>query len=356
MPKFEDNIFGLIPKDEWLDVGFNVTRPNDPIDGLFIDEKTDNIIAKWQTIASEFQLPATAHFHGFDTEAQKTFRVPVDTHNIEKGLIKVKINQSERLRELLHNGVQEDALYDYVIRDGVRLADQVVTRTKVAKNELLSTGKVTIKENDLDLTVDYGVPSEHVDIEFTIDDDTDVPVEIQKIVDDAADAGVTLEGIVTSKKMIAKLRTNKSIQTFINGTNSVGTAVRRSDFDAFLSEEYGIDDVITNDLKYVSNAVLGADGRPSLTQARYFPEDKITFYGTANALSKLGTGLWGAPPEIIDAQGLQTSGSGVSPYVYITQWAEHDPAVTWTKASALFMPALYDPNSLFIAKLKNTGA
>lgn len=356
MPKFENNIFGLIPKDEWLDVGFNVQRPNDPIDGLFTDEKTDNIVAKWQTIASEFQLPAMAHFHGFDTEAQKTFRVPVDTHNIEKGLIKVKINQSERLRELLRAGVQQDALYDYVIGDGVRLADQVVTRTKVAKNELLSTGKVTIKENDLDLTVDYGVPSDHIDIELDLSDAADVPAEIQDIIDKASDAGVAIDGIVTSKKMLTKLRTSKSIQTFINGSNSVGTAVRRADLDAYLAEEYGITSIITNDLKYVSDAKLGANGRPTLTQARYFPEDKITFYGTANALSKLGTGLWGDPPEVIDAQDLNASGSSVNPYVYITQWAEHDPAVTWTKASALFMPVLYDPNSLFITKLKNTGA
>ena len=49
-----------------------------------------------------------AQFHGFDVEAQKTFRIPVDTHNIENGLIKVKLNQSERLRELIRAGVQGD--------------------------------------------------------------------------------------------------------------------------------------------------------------------------------------------------------------------------------------------------------
>ena len=33
----------------------------------------------------------------------------------------------------------------------------------------------------------------------------------------------------------------------------------------------------------------------------------------------------------------------------ITQWAEKDPAVLWTKASALFMPVLFNPGSLWIA-------
>lgn len=67
---------GLIPQEEWLDVGFQVTRPNDPLDGLVGDMRTDNIIAKWQSIAAEYQTSIMAQFHAFDTEANKTIRVP----------------------------------------------------------------------------------------------------------------------------------------------------------------------------------------------------------------------------------------------------------------------------------------
>ena len=83
--KWEENIMGLIPRDEWLQIGFEVNRPNDPIDGLLGDERTDNIMAKWNSIAAEYQIPVMAQFHGFDTEAKTTFRIPVDVHNIEKG-------------------------------------------------------------------------------------------------------------------------------------------------------------------------------------------------------------------------------------------------------------------------------
>ena len=48
-------------------------------------------------------------------------------------------------------------------------------------------------------------------------------------------------------------------------------------------------------------------------------------------------------------QFLDVATSGVSPYVYITQWAENDPAVLWTKASSLFMPVLYNPDSIWVA-------
>ena len=119
MPRiaWENNILGFIPRTDWLDVPFQITRPGDPVDVLFGDQKTDNLVAEWESIATEYQIPVMAQFHGFDTESQTTFRVPIDTHNIEKGLIKVKINQSERMRALTRAGVQNNAMFDYVIND-----------------------------------------------------------------------------------------------------------------------------------------------------------------------------------------------------------------------------------------------
>ena len=351
--KWEDNILGFIPRKDWLDVPFQIRRPNDPADMVFGDTRTPNLVAEWESIASEYQIPVMAQFHGFDTEAQTTFRVPVDNHNIEKGLIKVKINQSERMRALLRNGVQGDtALYDYVVNDGVRLAEQVITRTKVAKNELLATGKVTIRENNLNLTVDYGVPAAQTayTLDFSSDAASDIPSQIQAIVDDASDAGVILNGMFTSRKVLGLLRSNADVQKAINGNVGAGALVRIAALNDYLSEEFGLTNVITNDLTYGASARIGANGKPSVTSKRYYPQDKVTFFA-ASAGGNLGVGLWGDSPEADVMQFLNVSGSTESPYVYITQWAESDPAVLWTKASSLFMPVLYNPNSLFIASV-----
>ena len=348
---WEKNIFGMVPEDEWLNIGFNVTRPNDPIDGLFGDEKTDNLVAKWQDIAAEYQIPMMAQFHGFDTEAQTTFRVPIDTHNIEKGLIKVKINQSERLRALINSGVREDALFDYVINDGVRLADQVFTRSKVAKNELMATGQVTIKENNLDLTVDYGVPAANTAYTFDLSTTADLDDQIQTVIDDATDKGVVITGMMTSRKNITKMRKNAGLQKNINGNVGAGALIRSASLEAYLAEEYGINRIVTNDLTYGASATIGATGRPAITTARYYPSNKITFFAT-NPGGRLGTGLWGNPPEVDAARFYAVNESSVSPYVYLMQWMETDPAVLWTKASALFMPVLYNPDSLFIGTVQ----
>lgn len=353
---WENNILGFVPKTDWLDIPFQITRPGDPADMLFGDQKTPNLVAEWESIASEYQIPVMAHFHGFDTEANTTFRVPIDTHNIEKGLIKVKINQSERMRTLLRTGVQGDnAMYDYVINDGVRLAEQIVTRTKVAKNELLATGQVTIKENNLDLTVDYGVPAGNkaFTLDFGAGATADIPTQLQAIIDAAADQGSIITGMFTSKKNIGKFRMNAEVQKVINGNIGAGALVRRQALNDYLSEEFGINQIIENDLTYGASAVIGADGRPSITTERYYPQDKITFFAS-NPGGRLGVGLWGDSPEADVAQLLDVSGSGTSPFVYITQWSETDPAVLWTKASALFMPVLYNPNSLFIASVTET--
>lgn len=344
---WERNIMGFVPQEDWLDVGFNVKRQNDPVDVLFNDIRTDNLVAQWQTIAAEYQIPMMAQFHSFDVETQKTFRVPIDTHNIEKGLIKVKINQSERMRALLRSGVRQDALYDYVIQDGVRLAEQVFTRSKVAKNELMATGKVTINENDLSLTVDYGVPDDQTAFTVDVSSNADIPTQLQTIVDAALAKGKTITGFMTAKKTITKMRRNTKLQKDINGSASSGILVRQSALEAYLEDEFGIQTIITNDLTYGADATFDADGRPVIQTARYYPADKITFFCT-NSGGRLGTGLWGDPPEL-DIQRFQNVSGSEYPYVYVSQWVENDPTVLWTRASGLFMPVLYDPYSLWIA-------
>ena len=351
MKLWEDNLMGFVRKEDWLKIGSLVpTRPNDPIDTLFGDSKTNNLVAKWESLAAEYRIPVMAEFHGFDTEAKKAYRIPVDHRSIEKGLIKEKLDQTERLRELKRSGVVGDQeLYNYVMDDGARLADRVITRTKVAKNELLAYGKVTIKENNLDLTVDYGVPEDQTAFTFDFSEDADITAQIQAVIDLADEKGVILNGIVTSTKVLNKMRNNLGLQGAINGSLMRGQLISMDQLESYLDKEFGISKVITNNLSYgVGNGIDPATGRPSVTKKKYYPENKITFFST-NLGGKLGQGLWGPAPEEDVAQYFgKASQSGVSPYVYITQWAEKDPAVLWTKASSLFIPVLYDPYSLFI--------
>lgn len=349
---WEDGIFGKIPAVEWLNVPFDVRRQTDPADMLFGDEKTDNLTASWQTINAMYQVPEMAQFHAFDTVAGTTYRLPVDNHNIEKGLIKVKINQTERL-QAIKNSVRSDELFRYVIDDAMRLSEQVITRTKVAKNEVLATGKFTIKENNLNLTVDYGVSEDQTDYEIDFAKGADVPAQIQEVIDNSSDMGITLTGIYTSKRILSKMRSHESVQKAINGINSVGALATNTQLTAYLADEFGITQIITNDSVYnADNNKIDKDGRPIVTTKRYYPADKITFF-SATSNGRIGVGLWGDPPEALNTL-MNATTSTESPYIYISQWTENDPAVLWTKASGLFVPVIYNPSSLFIATTKNS--
>lgn len=220
---------------------------NDVLDG----------ISDVATMLHDGQLGFMAQFHAFDTEANKTIRVPVDTHNIKKALIKVKIDQSELLQEYIDNGVQGDqALKDYVHNDGIRLAEQVFTRSKVAKAEMLATGKITIKENNLDLPVDYGVPASQTSIELDLSTEADISGQIQSIIDMAADVGVTLTGFITSRKNITKMRKNANLQKEINGNIAAGALIGQAALYAYLEQEFGLSRIVTHDLTYGADAKL----------------------------------------------------------------------------------------------------
>ena len=353
MPKFQNEILGMLQPADLLSTGFQITRPNDPLEGLFDDMQTQNLVATYHTIASEYLIPQMAQFHAFDVEAQKSIPVPMTEHNIEKGLIKVKRNTSERLRELMGRGVTVEAeLYNYITDFAAELADQVVTRSKVARAEVLATGKMTIKENDLDITIDYGVPADHLNLtlDFGAGAAEDIPTQLQDIVDQAADSGVTISGMVCSRSTLTKMRQNVAIQKAINGVNMQGVLVSANSLRAWLDDEFGISTVITDDLSYSLPYTMGDDGRPTVHSHRYFPKNVVSFFGTSNGM-KLGSSLWGVPPEVDIARFYEVGASTENPYVYMTQWAETDPAVLWTKASALYIPVLYSPHSLYVAKV-----
>ena len=95
------------------------------------------------------------------------------------------------------------------------------------------------------------------------------------------------------------------------------------------------------------------NGRPVVSAQRYYPANKVSFF---HADGKIGDGIWGDPPEVSAERFMEVEGSEVSPYVYVSQYAENDPAVIWTKASALFMPVLYNPSALYVASVTETAA
>lgn len=334
----------LLTNEELINFSQNLSPNRDRLgDRIFPNEKTQNLKASFYRLTDQMQLPSIALVHGFDTEARIGERPTFEKVNFEKMLIKEKINLSELVDQYISNGVSSDnAILNYVFDDMGRLAESVLTRVEVMKCELLQSGKVKIKENHIDITLDYGVPSGNTSFSIAdMSESADILAEFQKVYDKAKSMGQNIKECIMSTKALGKLRTNKYIQTAIMGTLGQGTLLTTAQINTLMNEMFGFT-ITTYDEQYKYVKANGTEA-----SKRYIDENKIIFLAQTSIINEYGKGLWGVTPEE-KKQGPWTMKSSQQ-YVTITKWTTPDPVATWTKASGLFVPALYNPNGLFIA-------
>ena len=337
------NILELIKDKDRLDFSQNLSIARNYMgDRLFPDVKTRHLEAEFYRLADDLQIPTMAKVHAFDTEAAIGTRPALERVTVEKLLIKEKINQSERLALLRANGVPETDLISYVYDDMGRLAESVKTRTEVAKMELLQSGKITINENNVKFTIDYGVPKEHKVAYTWNSPEVDILANIQEMVDLAKAKGKRITKAVTSTKIVGLLRKNKAVQTAIYGVNGLGTFISTSQINSLMNEMFGFT-IEVNDEMYGFETAAGVK-----TTKRYFDENKFVLLATL-ANNTMGTGLWGVTPEELKMS--PWSAKSAQQYITLTQWETPDPVATWTKASGVFVPVLPSKNSLVIATI-----
>lgn len=325
------NVLETITEEERLNFSqsFDVKRPG-ILGTIFPDTKTQYLKAEYYRLMAGQRLPEVAFVHALDTEAEIGSRPGFEKVLTEKLFIKRKINQSERLQQAIENGVPDDNnLKKFVFDDAANLFEGVVARANVMKGQFLSTGIVKIKENHVDMSIDYGVTS---DAKVTLTDwskpDADIMGDISKMVSIAEDNGYVVNKALTSLKMINYMRNNTAMQTAVLGAANK-RLLTKQELTNLLMQEYGFT-IDRCDEKY---RYRKADG--TLKTGRYFKEDVFTLY-EANANGSFGSGLWGVTPEELEyRQFIQEENRS---FVTLSMWATHDPVAVWTKASGMFVP------------------
>lgn len=338
------NLLTALTRDEMLSFSqdLSIARPNLMGDVLFPDQKTENLIAEYRRILQDGKLPVMANVHAFDVEARIGVRPTWEEVKVEKLLIKEKINLSERVRLLKNTGVNaDDAVLRYIFDDMGRLANNVKTRTEVAKMELVGTGSVTVNENNLSLTIDYGFTSADKDTADWSEDTADVLGDIQGWVDTMKDNGQPADTIVTTTKVLRRIAKNNDIVGAVYGAET-GRLVSQAQVQALFAELFGIRRILINDEKYQT---LGADG--TLTKVRYIAESAFTLVSSFGASA--GVGLWGVTPE--EEEFGQFNEKSFKQFITVMNWATEDPVAVWTKATGVFIPVLPYSNSMFFATI-----
>lgn len=297
--------------------------------------KTDNIVYEYAMLAEGQDIPVVAPVHALDTEAHIADRPKFEKVNLQNLFTKEKIDIGERIQYFLRSlGGRENQVVEFVFNDIQNLVARVLAREEAMRMELLSSGKITVDENNIKKVIDYGVKdSNKITLREWYKPDHDIIGDLNKIQTKARTMGFRVVRAITSSKVIGYIANNTAVKEFFSRSLNLLTeqALR-----AWLLANYGIEFIVNDDVYKTSYA--------SEKLERFFDENAITFLATDGAV---GAGIIGYTPEemLLD----NTSERNL---VTVTMWKEPDAARVWTKASALYIPALTNINKMLICKVE----
>ncbi|AYJ46671.1 major capsid protein [Enterococcus casseliflavus] len=308
---------------------------------LFPERKQPSL--KLDQLSGGSRIPIAASIHDFDTEAEIGSRI-ANKQELELSLIKRKMQLKETDIIALENPrtpAEQAYLVGQVYNDIDSLVQGVRARVEAMRMEVLASGQVTVKENGLNFTLDYHVPTEHKEAltgtNVWTNENSDPLADIERWID-ALDTKPTRA--LTSRKIYRALATHPKIIAAIFGKDS-GRVVSQADLDAFM-ETHSYPVIRTYDEKY---KVQQADG--TYTTKKYFPENKFAMFND----DLLGETLYGPTAEETrltrDPAVDTTLVSNVLASVYDET---RDPVGTWTKAVATALPSFAAADEVFQAQ------
>lgn len=299
---------------------------------LFPMVKTENMKLAIMNLVEGGDVPVMALVHALDTEAKIGDRPNYEEINYELFLIKEKLNQGERLRKKIKDAgmsADEKAVIEAVYADAENLISRVLTRLEVMACELISTGEITIKENNVNKTVTFGLPQTHK-IAIT---GWNAPTHniLGDIVSIKNASKNKIVRALLSDKMMGFILANEGIQKVASNANEYPTQEWAR---SFFNNKFGIEFVVV-DGEYKLNALDN-------TTYKFFDENTITWLTTTGTLGN--TFMTNTPDQDF---GMVAKTNG---FVTVDQWTDNDPKTVWTMASAIGMPCPKDIKQFYISK------
>ncbi|MFG2292063.1 major capsid protein [Streptomyces sp. NPDC048603] len=284
-------------------------------------------------------LVEAAVFRAFDAESDIGSRAGASrvTGELPPLSRKMPVGEYEQIR-MRNVDTQGSEIRDAMEADAVKLVSAIAARIELARGQALFTGAVTIAENGVQASVDFGRAAGHTVTAGTVWSSTETALaydDLQSWLDTYNTTNGTLPAYtLMSRKIYNFLRRNKQIRELaFSGASSAPTVLTRDALNAALGD-FDIPPVVIYDAKV---SVGGA-------ATRVTPEDKICFLPDQGDAA--GKTMWGVPVEANDPRyGLQGDAAGVAVGAYKSE----DPQTVWTRATAIALPVLAAPDLTFVA-------
>lgn len=286
-----------------------------------------------------------AKFRQFDTEAPIGKRQPVLRQHGSLPPISKKIPLTEegmlRLRALQTGDTAE--LVNQIYDDGKNMARSVAVRLELARAEVLDTGKVTLNENGVMATVDYGRSSSHNVVlsgaALWSAPSTATPITNLRAwhstyrIDNGTPAGAVLMGETAINNLLVNAEVRSMVANVVNVSPSI---ITRPQLDTVL-QSFNLPPIVQID------TIFRVDGSP----VRAIPANRVIFIPPTGL--PLGNTLMGVTAEATHLAELGRISVSEAPGIVGVVETEFDPVATWTKAAGIGLPVVANPDLTFAA-------
>ncbi|KYN77173.1 capsid protein [Clostridium sporogenes] len=295
---------------------------------LFPSQKIDDL--DFSYIKGANSLPVVAKIHTFNSEAEIASRDGLTKVDGSLALIKRKIAVDEKdiIRlERPRTNREEQRAVDSIYNDIDNMMDSVYTRIEAMRMEAIQTGKVEIKENGVNATVDYGVQENH---KITLAGENLWTDAAAKILEDVyngtdrivQDTGITPTRALTTKNIVNIMLKNTALRKAALGVNS-DKLLTLNELNQLL-ESQDLPRIATYDDMYREQQ---ADGK--YKTKKYMMGDKFILLPEGD----LGETLFAPTAEEIKSK--EAKGDE---HVFVQIYETNDPVASWTKAVSIAMP------------------
>lgn len=332
------NIFDLIDPAELVGVVRSLEFPRFTLNGLFPDDLREAVDYSYGR--GNADTLNAAPMRAYDAEAPIGFRPGLTRVSGQLPPIsqKIPLTEGDRLllQQLRNDGTISDELTDSVFADAARMVRSVAARIELARGDALTDGIITINENGMQFTIDFGVPAGHkVTAGATwANAATDIIGHIQSWVETYVDTnGAPPERSLASTKVFGYLVRNTGVR------EAVGAGARVTDEDInSLFVSMGLPRIERYDV-----SVYNAAG----TKTRVIPDDRFIMLPGEDEV--VGTTQYGVTAEALELVGEGLIDAGEAPGVVAVVWKTKDPVHIWTKGAAIALPIIVNPDLVFSA-------
>lgn len=288
-------------------------------------------------------LTEAATFRSYDTESPVGSRPGITrvTGELPPVSRKIRLGEYDRLRQRRLDG----RIQNQILTDAVRMTRAVAARIELARGEALYKGKIDLAENGIVASVDFGRDASHTvsaSVAWTDTANATPLTDLIAWVEVYRDTNGVAPGVVLlSSPVLGLLIRNAEIRalaaTVVGTPNVVPQATLQSIFQAHGLPPFEVYD---------------AQVRAGGSSQYVIPQDRVLLLpapGDANDpdTTDLGATLWGTTAESLEADfGLE---EGEEPGIVAGAYSTKDPVAVWTKAAAVSLPILANPNLSFAA-------